>query len=165
MRSEEKGRRAIAAIEKLRERVARIGTIPAGSRSRAAGVRRPILHRVPVPWTGPNEESQELSAKGTRPGLGQMVALGGAVTQSSGSSPRQEREGNGGAGTDQAGIRSAFQREGLRVLDKVLDSSQELGRLATVHDAVIEAECHIHHRADDDLTTPRDGPILDLVKA
>ncbi|MBF8279416.1 MAG: hypothetical protein HW385_848, partial [candidate division NC10 bacterium] len=69
------------------------------------------------------------------------------------------------AGTDQAGIRSTLQPEGLRVLDKFLDSSQELGRLATVDDAVIEAERHIHHRADDDLTTPRDGPLLDLVKA
>jgi hypothetical protein len=71
----------------------------------------------------------------------------------------------GGAGTDKPCIRSAFQREGPRVLDKFLDSSQELGRLATVDDAVIEAERHIHHRADDDLTTPRDGPLLDLVKA
>ena len=71
----------------------------------------------------------------------------------------------GGAGTDKPCIRSAFQREGPRVLDKFLDSSQELGRLATIHDAVIEAERHIHHREDDDLTTPRDGPLLDLVKA
>ncbi len=68
-------------------------------------------------------------------------------------------------GRIQAGIRSALQPEGLRVLDKFLDSSQEQGRLATVHDAVIEAERHVHHRADDDLTAPRDGPLLDLVKA
>jgi len=98
-------------------------------------------------------------------GANVLGTLGGAVTQSSGASPRQESEGAGGAGTDQAGIRSALQPEGLRVLDKFLDSSQEQGRLATVHDAVIEAERHVHHRADDDLTAPRDGPLLDLVKA
>jgi hypothetical protein len=44
-----------------------------------------------------------------------------------------------------------FQQQPLRILDQLFDLHQKLHRLASVDDAVVVAERHVHHRADDQL--------------
>jgi hypothetical protein len=49
------------------------------------------------------------------------------------------------------------------VFQQLLDVDQELHGLPSIHDAVVIAECHIHHRANDDLTGLYDRSFFDLM--
>src|SRR5215471_14472053 len=74
---------------------------------------------------------------------------------------------NGSGGCSSIGCGPALHAEQhlVRILELVLDVDEEQHRILAVDDAVVVADCDVHHRRGDDLAVLDDRTLLDRVHA
>lgn len=64
-----------------------------------------------------------------------------------------------------AGLHLQVHQQSAWIFQRFLHANEECHRAFAVHDAVVIAQCEIHHRANDDLAVDRHGAVLDFVHA